>query len=66
MSKKRCEITQRFAAIIPYDDLENLLEAAQKIEDLEKKYQHMEKKYIAMLQLYREVLEKVNEINRYL
>ena len=66
MPKKRSEITQRFAAIIPYDDLENLLEAARKIDEMENKYKRLEEQYLAIRQLYSEILERVAEIDRYL
>lgn len=66
MVMRKANITQRFAAIIPYDDLENLLEAAKKIDEMEKMYAQMEQKYVAMLQLYREIMERVAEIDRYL
>ena len=66
MSRKRSELTQRFTAIIPYDDLENLLEAARKIDEMELKYNRLEQQYFAIRQLYSEILERVAEIDRYL
>lgn len=66
MARKRNDPTQKLAVLSPYDELENLLNAARKIDEMEEKYQFMEKKYVAIQQLYREIMEKVTEINRYL
>ena len=66
MPRKKSKLTQKFAAIIPYDDLENLLEAARKIDEMENKYKRLEEQYLAIRQLYSEISERVAEIDRYL
>lgn len=66
MTKKQNSSFNNISVIIPYRDLENLLNSAQKIEEMEKRYKRMDERYAAMRLMYLELLEKVAEIDRYL
>jgi len=59
-------MTNKLSVIIPYKELEALLNTKHKLDDLEKKYDLMEKRYAAIQHMFSEVLLKVAEINRYL
>ncbi len=55
-----------FSVIIPYRELEKMLESSNKIAHIESLYKHTEERLSAMQLLYSEILEKVHEIDRYL
>lgn len=59
-------MTNKLSVIIPYKELEALLNTKHKLDDLEKKYDQMEKRYAAIQHMFSEVLVKVAEIDRYL
>ena len=63
---RKNNVANELAVIIPYRDLENLLNIAKTVEDIEKHCKRMEKR-CAMMQLqYIELMEKIEEINKYL
>lgn len=64
MSKKNP--VNELSVIIPYRDLENLLNSSKKIEEMEKHCKRMDERYAAMHLMYVELLEKISEIDRYL
>lgn len=54
------------SVIIPYRDLECLLNIAKDLEEMKKLYRQQELRYAAMQDMFRECMEKISEINRYL
>lgn len=66
MAKKDFCGVQTLQVLIPYSDLENLLNIARKLPELETQMKRMEIRNAAMAMQYTELLEKVAEINRYL
>ena len=55
-----------FSVIIPYRELEKILESANKIEHIEALIQRMDERNAALQLMYSELLQKVAEIDRYL
>ena len=66
MKKETFCCVDNFSVIIPYRELEKLLQSANKIEQIEALVKRMDERNSAMQHMYSEVLEKVAEINRYL
>ena len=64
-SKGFCS-ADNFSVLIPYKDLEALLQCARKCDTLEKKIQRMEKQIDALRGMYTEALDRIADINRYL
>ena len=59
-------MTSELSVIVPYKDLESLINSKKRLDDLEAKYDQMEQRYSAIQHMFSEVLEKVAEIDRYL
>ena len=55
-----------FSVIIPYRELEKILQSANKIEHIERLSQRTDERCARMQMMYSELLEKVSEINRFL
>lgn len=55
-----------FSVIIPYRELEKMLNSANKIEHIEALIQRMDERNAALQLMYSELLQKVAEIDRYL
>lgn len=66
MNKNNFCCVDNFSVIIPYRDLETMLESSNKIAHIESIAKHMEERVAAMQLLYSEMLEKIREIDRYL
>ena len=66
MKKKEFCCVDNFSVIIPYRELEKMLESSNKIEHIERLATRVEERCSAMQNMYTELLEKVAEINRYL
>lgn len=66
MPKRKTTISDQLSVIIPYRELEKLLNATNQIDEIEKRYKRIEERLAATQNLYLEILEKVNEIDRYL
>lgn len=66
MPKRKNTVADQLSVIIPYRELEKLLNATNQIEEIEKRYKRIEERLAATQYLYLEILEKVNEIDRYL
>lgn len=66
MGKKQNNGLGELSVIIPYRELEKLLECGKRIEEMERLYKRMDERYAAMMAIYSEILEKVDEINHYL
>ena len=57
---------QNISVLIPYKDLEKLIEFANKYEQMERLVKRMDERCARMQLLYSEILEKVAEMDRYL
>ena len=66
MTKKDFCCADNFSVIIPYRDLEKMLESTNKIEHIEKLFRRMDERMAAIQLMYSDLLEKVAEIDRYL
>ena len=66
MSKKDFCCVDNLSVIIPYRELEKMLESSNKIAHIEALAKRMDERVSAMQLLYSEMLEKIREINRYL
>ena len=66
MKNKDFCCVDNFSVIIPYRELENLLQSANKIEHIEALMKRIDERNSAMQLMYSELLEKIAEINRYL
>ena len=66
MKKDNFCCVDNFSVIIPYRELEKMLEVSNKIAHIEQLVKRMEERNSAMQLMYSEMLEKVAEIDRYL
>ena len=66
MKKQNFCCVDNLSVLIPYRDLEKLLEVGNKIEQIESSSRRMEQMYGAMRTQYVELLQKVAEIEKYL
>ena len=66
MKNKDFCCVDNFSVIIPYRELEKMLQSANKIEHIEALVQRIDERNSAMQFMYSEVLEKVAEINHFL
>lgn len=66
MEKQSVGYSHNLQVIIPYKDYENIVSSARKIEHIEAEFKQLQKRYDSLHGLYYEILEKVQEIDRYL
>ena len=66
MKKNDFCCVDNFSVVIPYRELEKMLESANKIAHIETLFHSIDERTAAMQAMYSEILEKVREINRYL
>lgn len=66
MKNKDFCCVDNFSVIIPYRELEKLLQSANKIEHIESLIDRIDERNSALQLMYSELLEKVAEIDRYL
>jgi hypothetical protein len=57
---------QNYSVLIPYKDLEKMLQSANKIEEMVLLAKRIEERCACMQLLYSEMLEKICEMERYL
>ena len=62
MKKKDFCGAENISVIIPYAELDRLLQCANKLEEFEHHIRHLEQRYSAMGLLYSEILERVAEL----
>lgn len=62
---KLCE-PQNMSVLIPYRDLEQLMEYAKNYEKMEKEFDRLQKRVAALQGLYQEVLEQLNKVYQWL
>lgn len=66
MSNENLCSVGNYSVLIPYSDLEKLVNSATKIEDMEKQMRAMERRNAAMHSMYSEILEKYAELYKML
>ena len=59
-----CNI-DHYSVLIPYKDLEKMLQCSNRIEEIERLAKRIEERCACMQHLYSEILEKVAEMERY-
>lgn len=60
-----CNI-EHYSVLIPYKDLEKMLQCTNRIEEIERFAKRIDERCASMQYLYSEILEKVAEMERYL
>lgn len=53
---------EKYQVLIPYSDLERMVEMAQKMEEMEKQMQRIEEQYTAIRGMFSECLDKIKDI----
>ena len=66
MARKSFGCVENFSVLIPYKDLEKLLETAYELEEFQMRLKRMEEKQDALRVMYTEALMKIREIEKYL
>lgn len=66
MAKKNFGGVENFSVLIPYKDLEILLETANEIKIFQQRLTRLENQLLALRMMYCEALEKIAQIDRYL
>lgn len=66
MACKNFGCVDNFSVLIPYKELEKLLETAYKIDQFQERLKRMEEKQDALRVMYTEALLKIREIEKYL
>lgn len=64
MSKKDFCSADNISVIIPYKQLENMLNIASSLDEMKRTVSIMQKQYDAMKCMYTEALDKIQEIRR--
>lgn len=55
----------KIQVIIPYSDLERMVNMAHEMEEMKKQYVRIEEQYAAIRGMFNECLEKIGEIQRF-
>lgn len=58
---KLCD-PQNLSVVIPYKDLETLMDYAKNYQRIEKDFDYLQKRVTALQRLYSEVLEQLNKV----
>lgn len=66
MPKEKFCCVDNYSVLIPYRDLEKLLETANKMQYFQERLHRTDEQLLALRVMYTEVLEKIAEIDRYL
>lgn len=53
---------EKFQVLIPYSDLERMVEMAKEMEEMKKQLQHIDEQYTAIRGMFSECLEKIKDI----
>ena len=62
MKKKEFCCAENISVIIPYAELDRLLQCANKLEEIERNLSRLDQRYASMGLLYSEILERVAEL----
>ena len=60
-SEKFCS-PENYHVLIPYSDLERMVEMAKEMEEMKKQLQHIDEQYTAIRGMFSECLEKIKDI----
>lgn len=66
MAKSDFCCAENFSVLIPYRDLEKLLQTANKLTEFQDRLHRTERQLDALRVMYTEAIEKIGEIQRYL
>lgn len=61
MNDKFCS-PENYHVLIPYSDLERMVEMAKEMEEIKKQMQHIDEQYTAIRGMFSECLEKIKDI----
>lgn len=61
MNDKFCS-PENYHVLIPYSDLERMVEMAREMEEMKKQMQHIDDQYAAIRGMFSECLEKIKDI----
>lgn len=53
---------EKYQVLIPYSDLERMVEMAKEMEEMKKQLQHIDEQYTAIRGMFSECLEKIKDI----
>ena len=53
---------ENYHVLIPYSDLERMVEMAKEMEEMKKQLQHIDEQYTAIRGMFSECLEKIKDI----
>lgn len=56
---------ENYSVLIPYSDLEKMVEMAKKVEHIEEQYSRLQEQYAAIRGMFSECLEKIKEIREF-
>lgn len=56
---------ENYHVLIPYSDLERMVEMAKEMEEMKKQLQHIDEQYTAIRGMFSECLEKIKDIRDY-
>ena len=56
---------ENYSVLIPYRDLEKLVDVANKVESIELQYARLQEQYVAIRGMFSECLEKIQEIRNF-
>lgn len=56
---------QNYSVLIPYSDLEKLVDVASKVESIEQQYTRLQEQYAAIRGMFSECLQKIAEIRNF-
>lgn len=56
---------ENYSVLIPYSDLEKMVDMAKKVEQIEEQYARLQEQYVAIRGMFSECLEKIKEIREF-
>lgn len=65
MADKDFCCVENYSVLIPYRDLEKLVDVASKVEQIELQYSRLQEQYAAIRGMFSECLDKIKEIREF-
>ena len=65
MEQEKFCCVENYMVLIPYSDLEKMVDMAKKVEQIEEQYARLQEQYTAIRGMFSECLEKIKEIREY-
>lgn len=65
MDEEKFCCVENYSVLIPYSDLEKMVNLAKKVEHIEKQYARLQEQYTAIQGMFSECLEKIKEIREF-